>query len=162
YRWQGRSGDFRGAAEQTSHLVAVASRIGDPVADALAHAVTAITSFHTGDIREVADHARLARSGPVRSTRLDSSIFGHVSRVSVASVLAHAQWLMGHSEQAVETATETLDEATSLGDPVTRCYVISETLPVYIRSGHLMTAEEIIRGISSIANRHSLMAYMPV
>ena len=64
YKWQARSGDFRGLRELTDRIETVTKQIADPLADAIAHGFLAFTCFYTGDNHEVRRHARIALDRP--------------------------------------------------------------------------------------------------
>ena len=162
YRWQTRSGDFRGLAVLTSRIEAVAREIDDPLADAIAHALVAITCYYIGDGREVPRHAQLALSGPVRSATLNASTFGYLNRTAVRNVLARSLWALGLPDQALVVAGEAAREATDLGDPQTLAYVLGSILFVYVRTGQWLTAEEVINRLHGYATKHHLSTYVPL
>ena len=162
YRWQTRSGDFRGLAVLTSRIEAVAREIDDPLADAIAHALVAITCYYIGDGREVPRHAQLALSGPVRSATLNASTFGYLNRTAVRNVLARSLWALGLPDQALVVAGEAAREATDLGDPLTLAYVLGSILFVYVRTGQWLTAEEVINRLHGYATKHHLSTYVPL
>ena len=162
YRWQTRSGDFRGLAVLTSRIEAVASEIDDPLADAIAHALVAITCYYIGDGREVPRHAQLALSGPVRSATLNASPFGYLNRTAVRNVLARSLWALGPPDQALVVAGEAAREATDLGDPLTLAYVLGSILFVYVRTGQWLIAEEVINRLHGYATKHHLSTYVPL
>ena len=162
YRWQTRSGDFRGLAVLTSRIEAVAREIDDPLADAIAHALVAITCYYIGDGREVPRHAQLALSGPLRSATLNASTFGYLNRTAVRNVLARSLWALGLPDQALVVAGEAAREATDLGDPLTLAYVLGSILFVYVRTGQWLTAEEVINRLHGYATKHHLSTYVPL
>jgi len=60
YKWQVRSGDFRGLRELTERIQTVTKQMADPLANAIAHGFSAFTCFYTGANHEVGRHARIA------------------------------------------------------------------------------------------------------
>src|SRR5262249_18403289 len=88
FRWQIRSGDFRGLFELTARFDAVASQTDDPLAHAMAHAIAAITCCHVGVLREVPRHTRIAFDGPMNSSKLSAASFSYIHRVGIRTVWA--------------------------------------------------------------------------
>jgi predicted ATPase/DNA-binding winged helix-turn-helix (wHTH) protein len=157
YKWQVRSGDFRGLRELTDRIATVAKEIADPLADAIANGFDAFTCFYTGENREVRRHARIALAAPVRSSKLNMATFGSVHRVK--HVLAHNLWVMGYPHQAMVMAAEAVQEAADLNQPFTFCYVLNSSVVVALETGDWQRAEELIHRLSSIAIKHELLTY---
>jgi len=157
YKWQIRSGDFRGFRELTVRVETVAKEIPDPLADAIAHGFFAVTCFYTGDNREVRRHAHIALAAPVHLSKLNLASFGHLHRVR--SVLARNLWVLGYPEQAAATAEEAVEEAENLNHPFTLCYILMSCVMVPLETGDWQRAEELIHRLSTVATKHHLFTY---
>jgi predicted ATPase/DNA-binding winged helix-turn-helix (wHTH) protein len=158
WRWQCRSADFRGLAEVTARFKAVASQIGDPLAEAVAHGVVAHTFFWVGDLRESVAHARMALAVPVRSSILSAASFGYHNTIGVRNQLGRSLWTLGYPDQALAMSRGVIKDLDSV-DPATFAYVIANNLFVYIFTGDWLTAEEIIDRSMSHAAKHQFSIY---
>ena len=157
YRWQARSGDFRGFKEITDRLDSIAKRIADPLADVTAHGFCAVAYFFTGENRQVARHAQIALTAPVHLSRLNAASFGHLNRVR--HILANNLWVLGYPDQAAETAMTAIEESEALKHPSTLCYVLTSTVAVSLDRGDLPRAEELIERLTEVATKHALLTY---
>ena len=157
YKWQIRSGDFRGLEELTERIATVAKQVADPLANAIANAVSALTCFYTGNHREVQRHADIAMAAPVHLSRLNPESFGDLYRVR--ALLARNLWALGYPDQAIVTALEAVQEAEELNHPFTLCYVLMSCVIVPLKSGNWQRAEEMIQRLSYIADKHNLSTY---
>jgi hypothetical protein len=158
YKWQARSGDFRGLRDLTDRIETVTKQIADPFADAIAHGFLAFTCFYTGDNHEVSRHTRIALAAPVHSSKLNVASFGSVHRPK--HLLAHNLWLLGYPEQALVMASEAVQEAADLNQPITFCYVLNSGVIVALEAGNWQRAEELIHRLSTIATKHELLTYV--
>ena len=157
YRWQARSGDFRGFKQLTDRLDAIARQIADPLADVVAHGFYTVAYFFTGNNRQVARHAEIALAAPVNLSRLNAASFGHLNRVR--HVLANNLWVMGYPDQAAAMARQAIEESEALNHPPTLCYVLTSTLAVSLDRGDLQRAEELTQRLAEVANKHGLLTY---
>jgi len=160
YKWQIRSGDFRGLKELTERIATVAKQVADPLANAIANAVSATTHFYTGDHREVRRPVHIALTAAVHLSKLNPASFGHPYRVR--SILAHNLWVLGYPEQAAATAEEVVQEAENLNHPFALCYMLISSAMVPLETGDWQRAEELIRRLSTVATKHELVTYARV
>jgi predicted ATPase/DNA-binding winged helix-turn-helix (wHTH) protein len=157
YKWQIRSGDFRSLEELTGRITTVAKQVADPLADAIANAVIAVTYFYTGHHREVQRPADIAMATPVHLSRLNLESFGDLQRVRAIS--ARNFWALGYPDRAMATVAEAVREAEELNHPSTLCYVLMSCVIVPLKAGNWQRAEELIQRLSYIATRHNLLTY---
>ena len=157
YRWQARSGDFRGFTELTDRLDDIAKQIADPLADVVAHGFYAVAYYFTGHNRQVARHAQIALTAPAHLSRLNQASFGHLNRVR--HILANNLWVMGYPDQAAAMAKEAIDESEALNHPPTLCYVLTSTVAVTLERGDLRRAEDLIHRLTEVATKHGLLTY---
>ena len=157
YKWQIRSGDFRGLEELTERIATIAKQVADPLANAIADAVSTLTCFYTGNHREVQRHGDITMAAPVHWSRLNQESFGDLHRVR--AVLARNLWALGYPDQAIVTALEAVQEAEELNHPFTLCYVLMSCVIVPLKTGNWQRAEEMIQRLSYIAATHNLSTY---
>jgi tetratricopeptide (TPR) repeat protein len=70
--------------------------------------------------------------------------------------------MLGYSEQAVETARQSLREAIDLDNPITTAYVLALLVFVYLQTADWLSAEDLIDRLMSHSNKHSLGTYYRV
>ncbi len=162
YKWQIRSGDFRGLGELTSRIDTVTKQVADPLADAIASDVLAVTCFFTGNNREVQSHAQIALAAPIHLSKLNLASFEHVNRARAISALN--LWMLGYPEQAMMTALEAVEEADELTHPFVLCRVLMAclrvaSLRVALETGDWPRAEQLIQQLSSMATKYHLLTY---
>jgi predicted ATPase/DNA-binding winged helix-turn-helix (wHTH) protein len=152
YKWQIRSGDFRGLEELTERIATVAKQVADPLADVIANAVFALTCFYTGNHREVQRHADIAMAAPVHLSRFNPDSFAGLHRIRAIS--ARNFWALGYPDRAMATAAEAVQEAEQLNHPLTLCHVLMSCVIVPLTTGDWQRAEELIQRLSYIATKH--------
>jgi predicted ATPase/DNA-binding winged helix-turn-helix (wHTH) protein len=157
YKWQIRSGDFRGFRELTERVVTVAKKIADPLGDAIAHGYFAITCFFTCDNDEVGRHAHIALRAPFHLSKLNEASVGPLR--GVKSILARNLWVSGYPEQAMSIAEEVIQETEALNDPNTLCHILMSGLIVPLETGDWNRAQELVNRLSSISTELHLFTY---
>lgn len=157
YKWQIRSGDLRGFKELTERIPIVSKQIEDPAADAIAHGYSAVTSFLTGNNRDVQFHAEIALAAPVELSKLNVPTFGHLHRIK--PYLARNWWVLGYPDRAKRLAEEAINEIENLNHAPTVCYVLLLCLMVSLETGDWQRAEELNGRTSTIATKYNLFTY---
>jgi predicted ATPase/DNA-binding winged helix-turn-helix (wHTH) protein len=160
--WLVRSGDYRGLAETSKRFEVVARALQDPLANAIAHVMVAVTSSYAGDLREVPKYTRAALSSPTQPSKLSAASFGHVHKTGARSVCARGLWLLGFPDQALTVAGESVAEAVELGHPGTIAYVIASAVFVYLRTGRWARVDALTEQLSVHVAKHRLSTYAPV
>jgi tetratricopeptide (TPR) repeat protein len=157
-----RIGDFHYALQVAEHSITVALEIGDPVGIAAAHSLLGISHHLMGDQTSARKHLEAALIRPPASQRINTFDFGfdHRSRAGIA--LARTLWLQGYSDQAVEVARQTVEEASALNHPVTLCIALIWAVSVFLWVGDWTSTEESIGRIIAHADRYSLAPYQAV
>ena len=159
YTLETRSGDARRLPELATRFAVVAEQVDDPMAEAIAHALFAVTGYYLGHYKEVLIHARIALSHPAHSSNLNTATHGYVHRIGARFVLSRSLWMLGYPEQAVEAAGQGLDEATDLGNPAPLVYALAWNVLTYLQTGNWPTAEQLITRLMGHANKYSLSNY---
>lgn len=116
---------------------AIAPEFADPAKVAAQYAALGICLHYHGDLEEARAHLEAALKPSPRSRR--ASVlhidFCHSNRARLS--LARTLWLQGYADQAISTARQALDDALSLGHPVTVCIAIMGTLTMFCWLGDL-------------------------
>jgi tetratricopeptide (TPR) repeat protein len=162
-----RSGDLRGAFALAQRSEAVAKMIPDPAASVVADWMLGISYHFIGtqcrarEHCETVLHPQASRQGElIHCHRI--STFHRRSRRAASIVLARALWLQGYADRAVKIARQTLDEAGTLGHPVSLCNCLMYAVSVFLWSGDWPAAEAIIERLIAHAERHSLAPHHAV
>jgi predicted ATPase/DNA-binding winged helix-turn-helix (wHTH) protein len=158
YKWQVRSGDFRGLRELTARIETVTQEISDPAADAIAHAYIANTYYHTGENREVRRHVQIALTAPVHLSKLNQASVWQFR--GIQSILAGCLWVLGYPEQAAAMTEEVLQEVENLNQPDVLCYKLIPGVMLYLETGDWQRAEQLIQRLSTVATKHELLTYV--
>lgn len=158
YRWQLRSGDLRSLSELTARVEAVAKKIDDPYADAMAHDAAATKEFFIGDQRQVPALSRLASEGPVFSARFNTSVVQWHAR-NVSFVLPRSLWLLGSPGEALKMAKKAVQEVTGTDRPSRFCYMLMSVILLFLEIGDLKSAEDCIDCVLHWTARDSLLTY---
>jgi len=162
YRFTVRSGDFRDIVELATRFGAIAKQIEDPLADALSHGMWAVTFTYVGNYSEVPTHARIALNQPSHSSQLNATMVAYAHRAAVLSKLSRSLWMLGYSEQSVETARQSLREAIDLDQPITLAYVLALLVFIYLQTADWLSAEDLIDRLMNHSSKHSLRTYYRV
>ncbi len=157
YKWQARSGDFRGLRELTRRITSVAKHVADPLADAIANGCSAMTHFFSGDNGQVQRHVDAALACPDHLSKLNLANFGYLHRV--LAIGARNLWMRGYPDRAMVAAVEAVKEAEDLNHPFTLCYALMSCVTVPLETGNWQRAEELIQRLSSVAAKHRLSSY---
>jgi predicted ATPase/DNA-binding winged helix-turn-helix (wHTH) protein len=156
YRFEVRTGDFRGLDALTARCEAAAKQIEHSVEDGIANAIAASTCCFLGRYKEALMHARIALSHPVHSSQLNAGMYGgFTQRISVRNVFSRSLWMLGYANQAIESARQSLDEATDQG-PVTIPYALAWNVFVYLQIGDWLTAKKLIDRLANYARKDDL------
>src|SRR5260370_42567087 len=76
--------------------------------------------------------------------------------------LTRTLWLRGLSEQALRTAQQAIEEAAHRDHPVSVCIALIYAGPVFLWSGDVERAADIIDRLIAYAGRYSLAPYRAV
>jgi predicted ATPase len=156
YQWKLRSGDFRGLMELNLRIQSAAKRITDPVADAIAKAIAAITCFFIGDNRQSPALSQMALAAPVYGSSLN---LNSGTTPGVLSTLARSLWRRGFPDQAVAMSETAIDEVTERNHPTSLCHILMSSIVIPLRVGDLNRAEALIQQLLSCAAKHRLLTY---
>jgi predicted ATPase/DNA-binding winged helix-turn-helix (wHTH) protein len=157
-----RMGDYQTSLSYAKRSAIVSANVDDQAAATLSHALLGITHHLTGDL----NRARLELEAAVRrgpgSARINEIYLGFDHQLWAGMALARTLWLQGHPVQAIERARRTIEEAVSLGHPVTVSIVVNWSVSLFFWAGDFQSAEEQIDRFITHAEHHSLGPYLAV
>jgi predicted ATPase/DNA-binding winged helix-turn-helix (wHTH) protein len=157
-----RIGDFRGAltvAEQGEAVARAAKNIAGLV---MTDWMLGVAHHLAGNQAAAQRHCEDGLANAVELGQLNASFFGYDHRIRALVALARALWLRGFSERALRIAQQALDEAERRDHPVSVCISLIYAAPVFLWSGHLERAADLIARLIAYAGRYSLAPYRAV
>jgi predicted ATPase len=157
-----RIGEYYAALRFAQRGVAVAAELGDPIGIAEAHSAIGISRHLEGDQVRALAHLEAALVSAPATENIDAFHFGFDFRNRAKIARARVQWLLGYPDQAVKTAIETVNEASTTEHPITHCIALIWAVNIFTWCGNLVDAEDYIDRFIDEANRHSLMPYQAV
>ncbi|HWO36045.1 MAG TPA: winged helix-turn-helix domain-containing protein, partial [Candidatus Acidoferrum sp.] len=157
-----RLGDFRGALMVGQRCESIASTLGDPPSLMLAGLMSGAAHHFLGD--QAAARASLETAlQPARLPRWGSFTgLGYDPHVIAVVALARTLWLSGCPDQATKAARYAIEQAESLGQPLTLGISLLWNAYVFLWTGDWQSAHEIIERLVAHAERHSLGPYQAV
>jgi predicted ATPase/DNA-binding winged helix-turn-helix (wHTH) protein len=155
-----RLGEFRKSLEAAERSEAVARRMKDPSALVVADWAVGTSRHLLGNQLEAERRCHSALDPLVGRANTIHAGFDH--RIRALVVLGRATWLLGRAESAMAVARRTIAEALALDHPVTVAISLVWTAPVFLWSGDLDSASEIIEQLRLHAEKHSLGPYLSV
>ena len=157
-----RSGEFRGALEVGRRAEALAAQMDNPVALQMANAMLGGSLHLVGDIKGSEKHWRAALTDTGESHLISAARLGFDHRVHALCGQARNHWLMGCCDQAATVARCAIEQAESLGHPLTLCLALIWAGYVFLWRGDLSQEEDIVDRLSEYAAKHSLKPYQSV
>jgi predicted ATPase/DNA-binding winged helix-turn-helix (wHTH) protein len=157
-----RVADFNGTLLYAERAAAVAAKIGEPAAKALAHSLLGSSLLHIGDLAGA--RRELERALPVGpSAHRAGTIYLDFERYNYALInLARTLWLQGYGGQALERAHQGVENAASIGHPVPLSRALVWAVAVFIRAGDFAGADEHADRLVSFAEQHALEPYLAI
>ena len=155
------SAKFGKATELAERMFALAQTIDDPAHLLHARQALAITSFSLGDVTTTRTHMEQgAALYDIEQSGSLAYLFGQDPRAVSLSFGAHALWLLGSPDQAVERSREALTLCRKLGQPNTHglCLYFDAVLRQYRReeSEVRTSAEDVI----AVSTEHGLSLWL--
>jgi tetratricopeptide (TPR) repeat protein len=157
-----RVADFNGTLLYAERAAAVAAKIGEPAAKALAHSLLGSSLLHIGDLAGA--RRELERALPVGpSVHRAGTLYLDFERYNYALInLARTLWLQGYGGQALERAHQGVENAASIGHPVPLSRALVWAVAVFIRAGDFAGADEHADRLVSFAEQHALEPYLAI
>jgi predicted ATPase/DNA-binding winged helix-turn-helix (wHTH) protein len=155
-----RLGDYAVALGHAERAVEVAKAIGEPEALGVAYSLSGISHHLAGDQARARADLTLSLEKSARSQRSRTAHYGFDHRNRSAIALARALWLMGHTEQALRLAKQTVADADDLDHAVTRCIAMLWSFSVHLWAGDLAEAERVLTVFAECAEANALGPYI--
>jgi predicted ATPase/DNA-binding response OmpR family regulator len=157
-----RSGDFRGALMTGQRCESIAATLDDPPSLMVAGLMSGAAHHFLGN--QAMARAKLETAlQPARLPQWGSFTgLGYDPRVIAIVALARTLWLSGCPDQATKAAKYAIEQAESLGQPLTLGISLVWNAYVFLWTGDWQSAHEIIERLVAHADRHSLGPYQAV
>lgn len=151
-------GDSRASLEVSAEIRVLASAQGDlaAIANADAHAGSAL--HYLGDLHQSRRHLEDFLASPVQArTGWETARFQFDQRLEARGSLAFVLWLLGYSDQAIETARRQRAEARAshYAAPVCSSMVLTSA-PLAIYTGDFEDADQSLNFVARYAAEHGL------
>jgi predicted ATPase/DNA-binding winged helix-turn-helix (wHTH) protein len=157
-----RISDFRGALTVAERGVAVARAAKNMAGLVMTDWMLGVSHHLVGNQVEAQYHCESGMAKAVELGQLNASFFGYDHRIRALVALARALWLRGSSERALRIAQQAIDEAERHDHPVSVCISLIYAAPVFLWSGQLERAADLIERLIAHAGRYSLAPYRAV
>ena len=154
-----RIGDFRGALTVAGRASAVAQTAENPAGLVVAEWMLGSSHLWMGNQVAAHFHCKRGMGQAIQLGTISANFFGYDHRLRALNVLARTLWLRGFSDQALRVARLAIDEAMDRGHPVSVCMSLIYCSAVFLWTGDVRTAEELIERAIACAERHSLAPY---
>lgn len=151
-----RGGEFSEAMQNATQCRAIAGTVEDPAALALAHSILGRSLHMAGEhgAARVELEALMAQRG---RTRHASTIYlGYDRHYRAEIALARTSWLQGHPDEAAKRAHHAVREAEHADRPESLSVVQAWAASVFLWTGDLRSAEELIASSIFHAESQSL------
>jgi predicted ATPase/DNA-binding winged helix-turn-helix (wHTH) protein len=154
-----RTADLHGLLRVATENATAARTTANPGRLALADWMLGVGHHLLGDQAAAQRHCEAAFEQDPAAQRLQRNYFGYDNRIAGLCALARTLWLRGFALRAIDIARQAIDEAALLEHPLTTCISLIYTAPVFIWSGTLHTAEQVITRLIENAVRYSFEPY---
>ncbi len=151
-----RGGDFKTALNYAKHCRAIAKNIDDTAALALAHSILGRSLLTMGDLSGARIELEALLPLWSRSQRTGSIYLAYDRHYRAGIALARTLWLQGYPAQAVERAEYTIKTAEQMDHPASLVSVLAWASSIFLWTGDLRSAGELINSCISRAESHSL------
>jgi predicted ATPase/DNA-binding winged helix-turn-helix (wHTH) protein len=155
-----RVGEFREALRIAERAEVVVERLSDPHARAVSDWMIGTSQHLLGQQVGAEKHCNSALTPPPMSTRMANIGVGFSHRILALVSLCRSLWLLGRAEDAMKVGRTTIGVAREIGQPVTLAIALIWTSSVFLWSGDLVGASELIEQLIALARKHSLGPYM--
>jgi predicted ATPase/DNA-binding winged helix-turn-helix (wHTH) protein len=157
-----RTADLEGLLRVAKENASVARATAHPGRQAIADWMLGVGHHLLGNQAAALRHCEAAFAQDGAAQRVPRNYFGYDNRVAGLCALARTLWLRGSVRRAVEIARQAIDDAALLEHPVTMCIAHIYTTPVFVWSGELDTAEEVVARLIENAVRYSFGLYTSI
>jgi tetratricopeptide (TPR) repeat protein len=153
------TGNFHTALTLAQEGDVIAQQIGDAPSLAVAHSLLGISCHLVTDLETAHEHLETARAAFSASARINTAYPGvdHQNRTGI--FIARTLWQLGFPERAATFARNSVDEATSLGHPISLCIALTWAGTVALWDRDWETAETYIDRLVAHARSRSILPF---
>jgi hypothetical protein len=151
-----RGGEFRVAMQNATQCRAIAGTVEDPAAMALAHSILGRSLHMAGEHGAARVELEASLAGRSRTRQASTIYLGYDRHYRAEIALARTLWLQGHPDQAADRAHRAVREAERLDRPESLSVVLAWAASVFLWTGDLSSAEEVIAASIFHAESQSL------
>jgi predicted ATPase/DNA-binding winged helix-turn-helix (wHTH) protein len=155
HAFSARTGNFPGARD----AAAAAAEVANEVEIASAHWMLGMALHLGGDTTQALASCDVAMTHPALAAATRKRYFGYDQRTPGLAVRARLLWLKGHTDQALQVATQAIDEGAELKHPVSYCLTLLYATSVYLWSERWVDAEHAIERLVDSSRNYSLEPY---
>jgi hypothetical protein len=148
-----RAADIRGSLAIAGEFANAARTAAEPSYGVIADWLLGCSHHFMGDQPAARQHLE---RGLACSGHLNVQLFGLDYRLRALIVLQRVLWLSGFPHRALEMAREAIREADASSKPVNICFSYLYTAPVFLWSGELGTAHDVLEKLMTHPNWHAL------
>lgn len=151
-----RGGEFRLAMQNAAQCRAIADTIEDPAALALAHSILGRSLHMAGDHAAARVELEACLRHRSRTGQASTIYLGYDRHYRAEIALARTLWLQGFPDQAARRAQRAVEEAGRLDRPESLSVVLAWAASVFLWTGDLARAAELIADALFHAESQSL------
>ncbi|HEX2554295.1 MAG TPA: winged helix-turn-helix domain-containing protein [Microvirga sp.] len=151
-----RISDYRATLTCAERGSVLAAMTGSTPAIALAHSLLGVSLYHVGDLTGARTELESALKLQQGTDWTSIFLLGFDHYNLSGSILARTLWLQGFPTQAVDVARRSVREAVLLDHPVTMSIALTWALSVFMWTGDLGDAEEMLAKSLTHAEAHTL------
>jgi predicted ATPase/DNA-binding winged helix-turn-helix (wHTH) protein len=151
-----RGGEFGAAMQNATQCRAIAGTVEDPAALALAHSILGRSLHMAGEHSAARVELESLMMQRTRTRQAGTIYLGYDRHYRAEIALARTLWLQGYPDAAAERANQAVREAERLDRPESLSVVLAWAASVFIWTGDLRSAEELIASSIFHAESQSL------
>jgi len=153
-------GEYASALQQSQTLLAFAQSLSEPGALNLAHRVCAMANHFCGHFTVSREHSNAALALSYDARRTHGTLVGPDTIVASQALLCRTLWIQGETDRALETASEAVSRAKTLGHSVSLCAALYGACAVALWSGDLDLSRRWVPLMMEEARRRGLLGWL--
>ena len=151
-----RGGEFSEAMQNATQCRAIAGTVEDPAALALAHSILGRSLHMAGEHGAARVELEALMAQRTRTRQASTIYLGYDRHYRAEIALARTLWLQGHPDKAAERTRQAAKDAERLDRPESLSVVLTWAASVFLWTGDLGNAEELITSSIFHAESQSL------
>jgi len=149
-------GDFAGALAIAKRFSGIANEFGTRQEVVAADWMLGAGHHWVGNQGAAQRHYKQSFEHTRLSVPVHVDYFSYDHRMRALVCMARTSWLFGQPEQSLRVAREAIEEAEYRGHPLSLCTCLLYSIPIFLWSGDLRSAELLIDRLVALAPKHSL------